>query len=150
MLVNSKEKKLGLSSIVAIFINNLVQKGLNEGLPARAMIMGATNELNLPQVKTKQFGNTVFEYISTPQEPTKAFVKSFNADTAENFVENIKLFSVWAKKVAGFKSLYSQYPDPSLNQVFRLVSMNPPMPNMGYTVVKTVNGNYQVAINLGD
>ncbi|NBT69388.1 MAG: hypothetical protein EBT78_16690, partial [Betaproteobacteria bacterium] len=75
--------------------------------------------------------------------------KAFNSDIGANFVENSKLFSVWAKRVLGLKVLVTEFTDPSLERLFKLISMNPPMPGMGYQMFRAEDGRTRIALNLG-
>jgi hypothetical protein len=115
--------------------------------PPQVMISGIMKELSEPGVKTKQFGNTLFELM--PGKDGQGFFKAFNADTGPNFVENSKMFVVWAKNVAGMKMLVTEFDDERLLQLFKIISMNPPMPGMGYSAYRTTNGGYRIVLNLG-
>ena len=115
--------------------------------PLPAMMAGILQELSDPKVKTKQFGNTLFEVIMGDGD--QAFFKAFNADTGENFVDNSKLFTVWARKVLNLKVLVTEFEDEALEKLFKIISMNPPMPGMGYQVMKTNTGKTRIVLNLG-
>lgn len=142
MLVNSKNHKLNSGQIIGVFLQSTKQPH-----PADVMMPAILDELNQPGAKVKQFGNTLFEVH--PGKDGNGFFKAFNADTGPNFVENSKLFAVWAKRVLGLKVLVTEYTDPSLDRLFKLISMNPPMPGMGYQVFKAQDGRTRVALNLG-
>ena len=115
--------------------------------PPEVMMPAILSELNQPSVKTKQIGNTLFEVITTDTD--QAFFKAFNADTGPNFVDNSKMFCVWARKVLGLKVLMTEFHDPALKQLFKIISMNPPMPDMGYKVYNTTDGGTRIILNLG-
>lgn len=142
--VDSKKTKLNIGQIIPIFLKNTGQ----DAKPA-VMMAAILSELSQPTVKTKQIGNTVFELITSKDGKEQAFFKAFNADTADNFVENSKMFVVWVKRVLGFKILVTEFKDPALTQLFKVISMNPPMPGMGYKVFKTNGGSIRVVLNLG-
>jgi hypothetical protein len=143
MLVNSKNNKLNSGQIIGIFLQSTKQPH-----PPEVMMPAILDELNQPNVKVKQFGNTLFEVHAG--KDGQGFFKALNADTGPNFVENSKLFCVWAKRVLGFKVLVTEYTDPSLDRLFKLISMNPPMPGMGYQVFRAQDGRTRVALNLGE
>ncbi|UOF78445.1 hypothetical protein [Caudoviricetes sp.] len=143
--VDSKKQKLNIGQIIPIFLRNTDQ----HKNPA-IMVPAILSELSQPSVKTRQIGNTVFELITGKQGDDQAFFKAFNADTADNFVENSKQFVVWARRVAGLKILVTEFQDPALTQLFKVISMNPPMPKMGYKVYKTQNGGTRIVLNLGE
>jgi hypothetical protein len=144
MFVDSKQEKLDPSRIVMVWLRN----NPNQPHPLPAMMAGILQELFEPNVKTKQFGNTLFEVITGDGD--QAFFKAFNADTGENFVDNSKLFCVWARKVLGMKTLVTEFDDEALEKLFKIISMNPPMPGMGYQVMKTSTGKTRIVLNLGE
>jgi hypothetical protein len=111
------------------------------------MMAGILKELSDPSVKTKQFGNTLFEVM--PGKDGQGFFKAFNADTGPNFVDNSKMFCVWARRVLQIKTLVTEFSDPSLERLFKIISMNPPIPGMGYQVFRSENGLTRIALNLG-
>lgn len=143
MFVDSKQEKLNASQIVMVWLKN----NPNQPHPLPAMMAGILRELSDPKVKTKQFGNTLFEVIMGDGD--QAFFKAFNADTGENFVDNSKLFTVWARKVLNLKVLVTEFEDEALEKLFKIISMNPPMPGMGYQVMKTDTGKTRIVLNLG-
>lgn len=143
--VDSKQQKLNSGQIVPIFLKNSGQ-----AQNPKVMIPAILAELSQPQVKTRQIGNTIFEVILSKQGHDQAFFKAFNADIPENFVENSKQFVVWARRVLGLKLLVTEFQDPALTQLFKVISMNPPMPDMGYKVYKTANGGMRIVLNLGE
>lgn len=143
--VDSKRQKLNSGQIVPIFLKNTGQ-----AQNPKVMIPAILAELSQPQVKTRQIGNTLFEVILSKQGHDQAFFKAFNADTPENFVDNSKQFVVWARRVLGLKLLVTEFQDPALAQLFKVISMNPPMPGMGYKVYKTANGGMRIVLNLGE
>ena len=142
MQVDSRKHKLNVGEIIPIFLQNSPQPH-----PENVMMPAILEELNQPNAKVKQFGNTLFEVH--PGKDGQAFFKALNADTGPNFVDNSKLFCVWAKRVLGLKVLVTEYTDPSLDRLFKLISMNPPMPGMGYQVFRAQDGRTRVALNLG-
>lgn len=141
-LVDSNEKKLNTGQILLTFLGTTEQPH-----PANVMMPAILEELNQPNVKTKQIGNTLFEVITGDGD--QAFFKAFNADVGPNFVENSKMFVVWARKVLGLKLLVTEFNDPALKQLFKIISMNPPMPGMGYKAYNTANGGTRIVLNLG-
>lgn len=141
--VDSNKKKLNTGQILLTYLGTTEQP-----YPANVMMPAILEELNHPNVKTKQIGNTLFEVITGDGD--KAFFKAFNADTGPNFVESSKMFCVWARKVLGLKVLVTEFNDPALKQLFKIISMNPPMPGMGYKAYNTANGGTRIVLNLGD
>ncbi len=143
MLVDSKKQKLDSGQIIGIFLEDNKQPH-----PPEVMMPAILDELSQPTAKVKQFGNTLFE-VQVGKEG-RGFFKAFNADIGRNFVENSKLFCVWAKRVLGLNLLVTEFTDPSIEQLFKLISMNPPIPKMGYQVFKADDGRTRIALNLGE
>jgi hypothetical protein len=142
-LVDSKQQKLNSGQIITLWIQN----NPDQNYETKVLMAGILHELSMPNVKTKQIGNTLFEVIMGDDK--KAFFKAFNADTGGNFVDNSKTFVIWSKKVLGLNLLVTEFNDPSLERLFKIISMNPPMPDMGYQVIRMQSGATRIALNLG-
>lgn len=143
MQIDSKKQKLDTGQIIGIFLENNKQPH-----PPSVMMPAILDELSQPNTEVKQFGNTLFELHKG--KDGQGFFKAFNADTGPNFVENSKLFSVWAKRVVGIKVLVTEFSDPSLERLFKIIAMNPPMPGMGYQVFRAKDGKTRIGLNLGE
>lgn len=141
--VDSNKRKLNSGQIIAIFLENTDQQH-----PPQVIMPAILTELSHPNVKTKQIGNTLFEVITGHGD--QAFFKSFNADTGPNFVNNSKMFCIWARKILGLKVLVTEFHDSALLQLFKIISLKPPLPNMGYKAYNTTNGGFRIVLNLGD
>ena len=102
-------------------------------------------ELNVPGTQFIRQGNTLFivHYDSGRQGSFRAL----NADTASNFVENGRDFVVAMYNV-GYDVLITQFTDPSINNIFKTISRNPPNKDMGYVTKKGKNG-FVTTITLG-
>lgn len=142
MYVNSKEKKLNSGQILGIFLKNNPQPQ-----PDNVVMPAILAELSQPNCKVQQVGNTLFE-VHTGSEG-RGFFKAFNADTPPNFVENSKQFVVWARRVLGMKALVTEFDDPALAQLFKIIAMRPPLPGMGYQVFQMDSGKTRIVLNLG-
>ena len=143
MQIDSKKQKLDTGQIIGIFLENNKQPH-----SPQVMMPAILDELSQPNTEVKQFGNTLFELHKG--KDGQGFFKAFNADTGPNFVENSKLFSVWAKRVIGIKVLVTEFSDPSLERLFKIIAMNPPMPGMGYQVFRAKDGKTRIGLNLGE
>ena len=141
--VDSSKQHLNSGQIITIYLENTDQPH-----PPEVMMPAILTELSQPTVKTKQIGNTLFEVMLGDGD--KAFFKAFNADTGPNFVENSKMFVVWAKRVLGLKILMTQFKDPAIQSLFKVISMNPPMKGMGYQVFHMKSGETRIIMTLGD
>lgn len=143
MYVNSKEQELDAGQIIGIFLKNNPQPH-----PPEVTMPAILEELNQPNCKVQQIGNTLFEvHIG---KDGKGFFKAFNADVIPNFVENSKQFVVYARRMLNLKVLVTQFDDPALKQLFKLISLRPPLPNMGYQAFQSESGKTQIVLNLGD
>lgn len=143
MITDSKKKKLDSMAIVTTFLEQNPQPH-----PMEVMLPAIIAELSQPNVKTKQIGNTLFEVILG--KDGNAFFKAFNADTGPQFLENSRQFVVFARRMMGLKHLVTQFKDPSLERLFKIISMNPPMAGMGYKTQPLKNGEIRIILNLGD
>ena len=141
MNVDSAQQHLNVGQIVSIFLQNDPQQK-----SPQVMMPAIIAELNHPGVHMKQYGNTLFEYI--PADNHVAFFKAFNADTGPNFVKNGKLFVVFARHALGLRQLVTQYTDPAIEQLFKIIAMNPPMPGMSYQIHPD-GDNKLIELNLG-
>jgi hypothetical protein len=142
MLIDSKKQKLDSGQIIGIFLENNKQPH-----PPEVMMPAILDELSQPNTEVKQFGNTLFELHKG--KDGQGYFKAFNADTGLNFVENAKMFAVWSKRVMGMKMLVTEFGDQSIERLFKIISMNPPMPGMGYQIFRSKNGRTRIGLNLG-
>lgn len=142
-LIDSRKQKLNSGQIITLWIQN----NPDQKYAPAVLMAGILKELSSPGVQTKQIGNTLFELMTG--ESGQGFFKAFNADIGQNFVENSKMFVVWAKNSMGIKLLVTEFTDPSIERLFKIISMNPPMPGMGYQVMHMQSGATRIALNLG-
>lgn len=143
MYVNSKNRRLNTGQIITVFLKNNPQKH-----PDNVVMPAIIDELSQEGVYTRQIGNTLFEVI--PGKDGKGFFKAFNADVSQNFVDNSKRFVVWAKEELGMKVLVTQFNDPAIETLFKIIAEDPPMEGMGYQVLHMQSGETRIVLNLGD
>ena len=143
MLVDSKKQHLNIGQILSFVIRDEPHQ-----YPPNVMMPAILTELNHPNVKTKQFGNTLFEVIEG--ESKCAYIKAFNADTGGNYVDNAKLFLVWAKRILGLKHLVLEFQDQNIERLIKIVFSHPPLPNMTYKMEKLPSGKIHTILNLGE
>jgi hypothetical protein len=79
--------------------------------------------------------------------PGYGWFRALNADTAKNFLENSRVFADSAYKV-GFDVVVTNFTDPTILNIFKMISKNPVRDGMGYAVQKAQNG-YRVTLVLG-
>ena len=142
IMVDSKKEVLNTFEIVHAAITDA---GDTE-TPLQSQLAGVIAELSVPGAKVKQFGNTLFvAHVSSPRE---AFVRAFNADTASNFVVNMRDFGTYMYADLGIDKIYIPgLEDPNLGRLLQAVFARPTRPGMEYHVT---NSQPPIAIaNLG-
>lgn len=142
--VDSKQRELSQDEIIEIAARETGGKYTAEqvkaSLGAEAYELGA---LMLRQ------GNTIFVVHQDKSNPAVAVFRALNADTLPNYLKNCIEFTK-AVGMMGFKYLVTQFHDESLLKIFEYVRRHQPFKNMGYEANRTVDGGYQVIVNLGD
>ena len=116
------------------------------GLPFEQVYKSIAAELDVPGTQFIRQGNTLF-VIHPTQKRRTGFFRALNADSGQNYLKNCEDFAKAAYAV-GFDTLFTQFKDPSLINIFRYVGRNKPG-NMGYTVDQAQDGTYQVTVKLG-
>lgn len=102
-------------------------------------------EMNLRGTTTYRAGNTIF--VMHHAKGRVGFFRALNADTARNYLENSYEFIQAAYKM-GFDTLVTEFEDPTIINIFKAISRNPPQDQMGYKAEKT-NKGYRVTVKLG-
>lgn len=141
-MVDSRQQQLNPVEIVTIASQNMGNQ-----YPLDVMLPAIIAEMSQPNSKQKQFGNTLFTLLTGDGD--QAFFRAFNADIPANYIENSKEFCVWAKEDLGLRVLVTQFKDRAISTLFKAISQDPPMPNMGYKEYKTTNGESRIVLNLG-
>ena len=140
-IVNSEERMLSVPQIMAIAAENT---GVNR--PLKEVIQMLSLELSLPEIWKCREGNTLF-ICHKSKHPGYGYFRALNADTAQNYVANSRKFMVAAYK-AGFDVLVTQFKDPSVLNIFKIIGRDKPK-GMGYAVQRTNTGGYQLTIQIG-
>ena len=140
MLVDSKEKELSTEAIMMI-----AAQETKTPYPASTVYAAMVKEMNLPGTSIFREGNTLF-IIHNAEGRTGVF-RALNADTARNYLENSYTFIQAAYKM-GFDTLASEFEDPTIMNIFKAISRNPPQEGMGYRAEKTKKG-FRVTVKLG-
>ncbi len=141
-MVDSKQKELDLISLVQIATENQD----NDGMDLRQIAMALTAEMLLPTTDWMRYGNTLF--IINRGEGRDGYMRAFNADTSQNFIENCRKFSDAAYYI-GYDNLITEFTTPSFAQIFNIISRNPPRDEMGYELQDLEDGSYRVIFSLG-
>ena len=140
MLVDSKEKQLGEQAILMIAAEETKSK-----YSAAQVYAALVKEMNLRGTTTYRAGNTIF--MMHHAKGRVGTFRALNADTARNYLENSYEFIQAAYKM-GFDTLVTQFEDPTIINIFKAISRNPPREQMGYKAEKTEAG-YRVTVKLG-
>jgi hypothetical protein len=140
MLVDSNKKKLGEQAILMI-----AAQETKSPHPASAIYAAMVKEMNMPGVSVVREGNTLF--IVHVAEGRVGFFRALNADTARNYLESSYAFIQGAYKM-GFDTLVSDFEDPTIMNIFKAISRNPPQEGMGYKAERTKTG-FRVTVKLG-
>jgi hypothetical protein len=141
-MIDSSQQKLTSEQIIEIAAENT-----NVGRPIDQVKQMLTIEFNMPNIWKMREGNTIF-IVHKSKEPGYGFFRALNADTAQNFVQNGRVFADAAYKV-GFDVVVTQFSDTSLLGIFKIISRNPVQEGMGYSAQKTKDGGLQVTLVLG-
>jgi len=141
MLVDSKKNLLEVEPIIILGAD---ETGSN--LPPATIYAAVVAELNEKNVTLFKEGNTLF--IVHHKGPREGFFRAINADTARNYLENSYTFIQAAQKY-GYDVLHSHFENPTVLNIFKAISRNPPFPGMGYTA-KEEKGGISVTLKLGE
>lgn len=140
MLVDSKNKQLDEQAILMIAAQETKSK-----YSAAQVFAALVKELNLRGTSTYRAGNTLF--VVHHAKGRVGTFRALNADTARNYLENSYEFIQAAYKM-GFDTLVTTFEDPTIINIFKAISRNPPQDGMGYKAEKTTDG-YRVTVKLG-
>ena len=140
MLVDSKKKELSQEALLMI-----AAQETKSPHPASTVYAALIKEMNMPGASTVREGNTIF--VVHHAEGRTGIFRALNADTARNYLESSYAFIQAAYKM-GFDVLVSDFDDPTIMNIFKAISRNPPQEDMGYRAEKTKSG-FRVTVKLG-
>ena len=140
MLVDSKKQELGTEAIMMISAQET-----KSPYPASTVYAAMLKEMNMVGTSIVRNGNTLF-VIHNAKGRVGVF-RALNADTARNYLENSYAFIQGAYKM-GFDTLVSDFEDPTIFNIFKAISRNPPQEGMGYRAERTKSG-FRVTVKLG-
>lgn len=142
-VVDSKQEMLSIDDILKI-----AYEETNEQMPYDLAYAAVIKEFQDPNGTFLRYGNTIFIIHGSQKMPGTGIFRALNADTAKNYVESLRKFSVDAYK-KGYWLLVTKFADSSLINLFRMLMQDPPREGMGYLVKKTKDGQFQVNFTLG-
>jgi hypothetical protein len=141
-MIDSRTQKLSGEQIIEVAARNTkVDRPIEQ---VKEML---TIEFKMPNTWKMREGNTIFICHKT-QQAGYGYFRALNADTAQNFLQNSRVFADAAYKV-GFDVLVTQFQDSSLLGLFKMISRNPVREGMGYAAKKIEDGGFQVTLVLG-
>ena len=140
MLTDSKKKELSVEAVLLIAAQQTKSK-----YSAEQVYASLVKEMNMEGTSTYREGNTVF--LMHHAKGRVGVFRALNADTARNYLDNSYTFIQDAYKM-GFDILVSDFQDPTIMNIFKGISRNPPREGMGYRAQRTKNG-FRVAVKLG-
>jgi hypothetical protein len=112
---------------------------------AEQVYASLVKEMNMEGTSVYRQGNTIF--LMHHAKGRVGVFRALNADTARNYLDNSYIFIQDAYKM-GFDILVSDFEDPTIMNIFKGISRNPPQEGMGYRAEKTQKG-FRVTVKLG-
>jgi hypothetical protein len=143
MIVDSKQQMLTVNEI----LQTAAEQSQSQ-YPLEIVYAAFVKEIQMPNSKFYRYGNTIFVIHADVEKPGIGSFRALNSDTAENFLQASYQFVMDAYR-AGFYQLITKFKDQSLLNIFRVISRDPPNPDMGYEVRKEPDGQYLVTLQLG-
>jgi hypothetical protein len=140
MLTDSKKKELSVEAVLLIAAQQTKSK-----YSAEQVYASLVKEMNMEGTSTYREGNTVF--LMHHAKGRVGIFRALNADTARNYLDNSYQFIQDAYKM-GFDILVSDFEDPTIMNIFKGISRNPPQEGMGYRAERTQKG-FRVTVKLG-
>lgn len=140
MLTDSKKKELSVEAVLMVAAQQTKSK-----YSAEQVYASLVKEMNMEGTSTYRQGNTVF--LMHHAKGRIGVFRALNADTARNYLDNSYQFIQDAYKM-GFDILVSDFEDPTIMNIFKGISRNPPQEGMGYRAERTEKG-FRVTVKLG-
>lgn len=140
MLVDSNKKELSSESILMIAAQQTKSPYSPEQVYASLV-----KEMNMKGTSVYRQGNTFF--LMHHAKGRIGIFRALNADTARNYLNNSYTFIKDAYDM-GFDILVSDFKDPTIMNLFKGISRNPPREGMGYRAERTKDG-FRVTVKLG-
>ena len=140
MLTDSKKKELSVDAVLMVAAQQTKSK-----YSAEQVYASLVKEMNMEGTSVYRQGNTIF--LMHHAKGRVGVFRALNADTARNYLDNSYTFIQDAYKM-GFDILVSDFEDPTIMNIFKGISRNPPQEGMGYRAEKTQKG-FRVTVKLG-
>ena len=143
MAIDSKQQELTDSQIITT-----AALETKSSYSADVVLGMFDKEMRMPNSIAIRYGNTIFVVHQGRTNKRHGTFRALNADTAKNYVESSKRFVIEAYQ-AGYDVLVTEFFDQSILNIFRIISKDPPNPDMGYRATQKPNGEYRVVLQLG-
>ena len=143
-VVDSKHQELNNDEIISIAAQDTGSPYSPEQV--KASLVAETHEAGAIIMRQ---GNTLFVVHKNPNQPTEAFFRALNADTARNFIANTETF-MKAIHATGIEKLITQFENPTLLNVVNAIVKKKPIPTMQLPEISKIDEDTtQVIVNLG-
>ena len=131
-LVDSNKERLSTEDIIQKAVMNI-----RSPYSYDQVMKSISQELQQPGTQFVREGNTLF--IVHYDHGRVGTFRALNADNGYNYINNSWLF-IKAMYDLGYDVLISEFYDPSIANIFEVISKNPPNPQMGYNIKQTADG----------
>ena len=143
-VVDSKHQQLSNDEIISIAAQDTGSPYSPEQV--KASLVAETHEAGAIIMRQ---GNTLFVVHKNPNQPTEAFFRALNADTARNFIANTEVF-MKAIHATGIERLITQFENPTILNVVNVIVKKKPIPTMQLPEISQVDEDTtQVIVDLG-
>lgn len=143
-VVDSKHQELSNDEIISIAAQDTGSPYSPEQV--KASLVAETHEAGAIIMRQ---GNTLFVVHKNPNQPTEAFFRALNADTARNYIANTTMF-LKAIHATGIERLITQFENPTLLNIVNVIVRDKPIPTMQLPEVSKVDEDTtQVIVDLG-
>lgn len=143
--VDSKQQLLDNDEIIAIAALNTGGEYTAEQVKASLVAESHNDKQKATMIRN---GNTIFILYRYKEQPNIGFFRALNADAPQNYINNSLMF-LTAAKTMDFTGLITEFEDPTLLNIMKIIARSPPGPDMGYQAFEMDDGSYQVVIDLG-
>ena len=140
MLVDSKKKQLKDEAVLMVAAQETKSK-----YSAAQVFAAIVEEINQYGTSCYRAGNTIF--VMHHARDRIGVFRALNADTARNYLENCYEWVQAAYKM-GFDTMVTDFKDPTILNIFKAISRNPPQEGMGYKAERAKDG-FRVTLKLG-
>lgn len=114
------------------------------GMDPKIALIALAKEMTMESADPKQFGNTVFLGHYT-KDKTGVYMRSFNMDTAKNFVDNGEKYIKYLMD-RGVDKMYTEFFGRELLHVFKLFSKRPGTKDMTFNYFNVGKNKHGVEV----